>query len=165
MVHPVDMMLATWLGLLAATAARAELAPLAIEGAHGCFDFPEVRRMGAGSHPALFRLRDAVPGAQLIMAPPGAVVPAAAALHPTLPCPNASSSPAAPDSSDCSCTSFANGQSAGCPAFMYAGPCWCLGDVNASGSARAALLDPANASAGVAIYVGGGTSGSGCEDP
>ena len=83
-----------------------------------------------------------------------------AALHPTAPCPNTTAGGA---SDDCTCSSFTGGQDVGCPAFMYAGPCYCLGDLTANATIRTALLDPANATAGVSIYIGGGVAGSGCD--
>jgi hypothetical protein len=107
--------------------------------------------------PAIFVIQHDVnplppPAPSLMIATPGSAVPPASALHPPpgLPQPNTT------------CTTFASAQATGCPAFMYAGPCWCLGNVTPPAPRVAALLDPTNASAGLTIYYGGGVGGSGC---
>ena len=122
--------------------------PFAVEGNSGCFDFPAVRAMPA----ALFQIQDVSPGAQLIIAAPGHAVPPLSALHPPKNCTGADG---------CRCTAFASGVSVDCPAFMYAGSCYCLGNTNFS-RAEVTLLDPVNATAGVYLYYGGGVGGAGC---
>eukprot|EP01052_Picozoa_sp_SAG31_P003770 SAG31_NODE_148_length_22511_cov_20.369266_18_plen_398_part_00 len=126
--------------------AAAVASPFAIEGSDGgCWDFPSVRAIPHG----LFQMRDTSSfHAPIILSTPGTAVSAAAALHPPQ------------DPKNYSCTGFTAGRDTGCPAFMYAGACWCLG--NSSGVPVATLLDPANASAGVSLYYGGGVGGAGC---
>ena len=137
----MEHMLAT---VIAAHTTAVSPPPFAIEGSDGsCWDFPSVRAM---PH-KLFQMQDTSKfHAPIILSTPGTAVPAASALHPRNP-------------QNYSCTAFASGRDQGCPAFMYAGPCWCLGNVSAP---EVALLDPANASTGVSLYYGGGVGGSGC---
>ena len=60
------------------------LAPFAVPGSRGCFDFPAVRSMAPTE---LFLTSDENPGAKQIVAPPGSAVPPASALDPKMPCP------------------------------------------------------------------------------
>ena len=128
------------------------LAPFAVPGRRGCFDFPAVRSMAPTE---LFLTSDENPGAKQIVAPPGSAVPPASALDPKMPCP-----PGRDPAATCMCTSFAGGQSANCSAFFYAGLCYCIGSTVLPHTV--ALLDLDNATAGVSIYFGGGVGGSGC---
>ena len=135
-------------GVVAASGAVAAASPpFAVEGSDGgCWDFPSVRAMASGH--GIFQMLDTSHfHAPIILSTPGAAVPAAAALHPQ-------------DPKNYSCAAFAGGRDTSCPAFMYAGVCWCLG--NSSRPPVVALLDPANASAGVSLYYGGGVGGSNC---
>lgn len=61
------------------------------------------------------------------------------------------------------CTAFADGQQTSSPAFIFAGSiCYALGNTS---QRKVSALDPANASAGVAVYFGGGAAGWGCAGP
>jgi len=124
-----------------------------VYGSHQCcFEFPGLRAMPRSP----FQLENPHGPhgphgvAQYIVASPCHAVSAAAALHPPRSCAN----------STCNCTSFRGGARAALqsPAFIFAGvTCVALGNAT---TRAAALLDPANASAGVAIsWTGGGVGG------
>eukprot|EP01047_Picozoa_sp_COSAG01_P003255 COSAG01_NODE_95_length_26957_cov_48.328617_2_plen_361_part_00 len=132
------------IAMVTAHTAKAASPSFAAEGDDGgCWDFPAVRAM---PH-ALFQLYDTSNfHAPVILSTPGTAVPPASALHP-------------PKQQNGSCTAFRNNHNQDCPAFMYAGLCYCLGN---SSTPEVALIDPANASVGVSLYYGRGCAGSGC---